>query len=314
MLNSQTNNLPISNPMSQQQADFIALILRLGLAAVFIIGGTSKLNLLLDSATHDAMVANYMSTSGYINSVFQDFLFTGFLENMLSPSSFLTLLSSFELFSGLALTVGFLVRPLSLIYAFLLWSFVIALPTMTVPGVEFTDKTYTSPAIFVQIRDICLSGMMFALFNLGAGSYSVDKKFFSQDIIIQKDTVALLLRLSLGSVFLVAGFFSEFANIQSFKVYPLILIVISLGLLFGSSKIVKIAGIATIIVMCWFIINKFNVDNTLIKNLNGFKREFALLAAGAALVSLGAGRLFTLQDIIDRVKKSVQLYLPKRSH
>ncbi|MFT5709139.1 MAG: putative membrane protein YphA (DoxX/SURF4 family), partial [Oceanospirillaceae bacterium] len=134
------------NTLSYIEAGLIGFILRVGLGAVFIIGGISKLSLLLDTSTHNAMVANYMSTSGYINEMFQQFLFTGMLGNLISPSSFLISLSVFELLSGVALVVGFMVRPLSLIYAFLLWAFVIALPTMTVPGMEIASKTYTSPA------------------------------------------------------------------------------------------------------------------------------------------------------------------------
>lgn len=83
-------------------------------------------------------------------------------------------LSTFELLSGVALVAGFLVRPLALFYGFLLWSFVIALPTHTVPGVGIETKTYMAPAILVQIRDITLSGLMFVLYNLGAGARSLD--------------------------------------------------------------------------------------------------------------------------------------------
>ncbi len=312
-MNTTLNHSGTTDYLSTDKANQLAFILRLGLGAVFIIGGLSKLSLLLDSASHDGMVANYMSTSGYINALFQQFLFNGYLGNVLSPSGFLIGLSSFELCSGIALVIGFLVRSLSLLYAFLLWAFVIALPTMTVPGLDISEKTYTSPAIFVQIRDIGLSGMMFVLFNLGAGRYSVDGRFLQQQITIKDDTVALLLRLSLGVVFVVAGFFSGFANIQSFSTTPLLLIIISLTLLFGSATAVRITGAVVIVVMLWFIVNKFSVDKSLIKNFNGFKREFALMAAGVALAYIGGGKLFTLSDMLSRTKCYLSLYFPKKT-
>ncbi|WP_299729287.1 DoxX family membrane protein [uncultured Endozoicomonas sp.] len=161
---------------TQDQTALIASFLRVGVGLLFVIGGLSKLSLLLNSTTHDGMVANYMGTEGYINTLFQAYLFSD--GSLLTPSVFLKTLSAFELVSGFFLIVGFMVRPLALFYGFLLWSFVVALPVHTVPGVEVDVKTYTSPAIFVQIRDITLSGMMFVLFNLGAGVRSWITNYF----------------------------------------------------------------------------------------------------------------------------------------
>ena len=192
---------------TQKSYDIGALVLRSGLGLVFLIGGISKLSLLLNSATHDGMVANYMGTSGYINELFQQYLFTGAIGGIITPSLFLTSLSTFELLSGIALLAGLMVRPLALIYGFLLWSFVFSLPVMTVPGIDIGVKTYTSPAIFVQIRDIALSGMMFVLFNLGAGYKSIDSKFITPPNTVNWNVLGLLLRLSLGLMFIVSGFF-----------------------------------------------------------------------------------------------------------
>jgi|OM-RGC.v1.029007504 hypothetical protein len=64
------------------------------------------------------------------------------------------MLSVFELVSGLLLIVGLVVRPLSLAYAFLLWSFVVALPVMTAPGT--TDKTWLRSCYFYDPDGIML--------------------------------------------------------------------------------------------------------------------------------------------------------------
>lgn len=285
--------------MNQKNIDLTALILRVGLGLVFVIGGTSKLNLLLDSATQAGMVANYMGTTGYINELFQDYLFSG---GVLTPWSFLTMLSAFELFSGVALILGFMVRPLALLYAFMLWSFVVSLPVDTVPGASVGVKTYTSPAIFVQIRDITLSGMMFVLFNLGAGLKSIDQRFSKQVTNVDWDSLGLLLRFSLGITFVVAGFFAGYAKIPSFATYQLILATIALLLIFADGPLIKAAGIACVTVMVWFILQKISFDKTLIANLNGFKREFALAAAGTVIALFGGGKRFTLKDLMQRGK------------
>lgn len=279
-----------------------ALILRVGLGLVFIIGGLSKLSLLLGSATHDGMVANYMGTSGYINTVFQEFLFSGTSDGFFTPSLFLTTLSAFELFSGIALVAGFLVRPLALFYAFLLWSFVVSLPVLTVPGVDVTVKTYTSPALFVQIRDVALSGMFFTLFNLGSGAISVDSRYFAARKNINWDHLGLLLRFSLGMVFIIAGFFGDFAKIATFASWTPLLAVMGLVLIFGNDKAVRAAGIAVIMIMLWYMAQKLNLDKGVIANLNGVKREFALMACGGVLLMLGGGVLFTLMDLVSRSK------------
>lgn len=284
----------------QTQLLQVAMMLRIGLGLVFVIGGLSKLGQLLSSASHDAMVANYMGTTGYINALFQEYLFTGALGQLITPSGFLTTLSAFELLSGIALIVGFLVRPLSLLYGFLLWSFVIALPTMTVPGVAFEAETYTSPAIFVQIRDIALSGMMFVLLNLGAGRLSVDELRVPNEPMGNPQCLALLLRFSLALPFVVGGFFGGFADIATFATTPWILAVVSLLLLLGSNATVRIASGVVIGIMAWYLVQKFSLDKSIVANLNGIKRELALIGCGAGLIILGGGDRFTLVDVFRR--------------
>lgn len=279
-----------------------ALVLRVGLGLVFIIGGMSKLSLLLSSATHDGMVANYMGTSGYINTIFQQFLFSGGSGGFFTPSLFLTALSAFEFFSGIALIAGFLIRPLALFYAFLMWTFVVSLPVLTVPGVDVMVKTYTSPALFVQVRDVALSGMFFTLFNLGSGLFSVDNRFMRQSRELNWDILGLLLRFSLAMVFIVAGFFGSFEKIATFATWQPLLAVIGILLVFGNDKVVRAIGVAVAAVMLWYMFQKLSMDKGIIANLNGIKREFALAAGGGVLLMLGGGKLFTLPDLIARSK------------
>lgn len=293
--------------------DQAALILRVGLGIVFVIGGMSKLSLLLFSATHDGMVANYMGTSGYINTIFQQFLFSGGTDSFFSPSFFLIALSTFEFFSGIALIAGFLVKPLSLFYAFLMWTFVVSLPVLTVPGVEVTVKTYTSPALFVQVRDIALSGMFFVLFNLGSGTKSIDNRFISESKIINWDNLGLLLRFSLAMVFVVGGFFGAFAKISTFATWQPLLAIVALLLIFGNHKVVRGAGFAVIVVMLWYMVQKLNMDKSIIGNLNGIKREFALAACGGVLVMFGGGNLFTLPDLISRSKQYIAMFVNSKN-
>ncbi len=279
--------------------ELATLLLRVGLGTLFLIGGISKLSQLLDPAREAAILASYWGTTGYVNQFFIDYLFS---SNLLTPWFFLTALSSFELVSGIALIIGLAVRPLSIIYGFLLWSFVVSLPVVTTPGIVLDVKTYTSPAMLVQIRDIALSGMMFVLYNLGSGPFSIDQYRNKQAINSSSanwDNLGLLLRLSVGLALLVAGLFSGYAYIPTFGTTPWILLPVALLLISGVG--VRYMGYAVMAIMVWYMIYKLNIDKSFIANLNGFKREVAFLGAGSALALLGGGTLFTYKEFLKSI-------------
>ncbi len=280
-----------------------ATILRVGLGLVFIIGGCSKLSQLLDSERMAGIVASYTGGKGYINDFFLSYLFSE--GSWITPWGFLTTLSSFELFSGIALVAGLMVRPLALVYAFLLWTFVFSLPVVTTPGVDTSVATYTSPAMFVQIRDIALSGFMFVLLIMGSGKFSLDSKLLTNGVNsdnVNWNHLGLLLRLSLAAPLVIGGMFGQFANISTYATAQPILF--ALGILLIAGVKVREAAAITFMVMLWFIGTKVSLDKTLIANLNGFKREFAMLAVSLILTSRGAGTAYTPADVIHRIKYS----------
>lgn len=257
-----------------------ASILRVGLGLVFIIGGYNKLSQLLDPDRTAAILSSYTGGKGYINEFFLDFLFTG---SVITPWGFLTTLSGFELLSGLALVAGLMVRPFALIYAFLLWTFVFSLPVVTTPGVETTVSTYTSPAMFVQIRDIALSGFMFVLLALGSGRLSTDSKILKNGLNSDNadwQKLGLLLRLSLAAPLIIGGLFGGYPQIATFATYQPLLFILGVLLVLGLRTRETAAAVAA--VMLWFMFTKFSADKTLIANLNGFKREFAFFCSSSS--------------------------------
>jgi uncharacterized membrane protein YphA (DoxX/SURF4 family) len=280
-----------------RQINSAAMVLRIGLGLVFVIGGWNKLYQLLDPSTEAAILASYMGTSGYINQFFTDYLFSGALGNVLTPWLFLTTLSAFELVSGFMLVAGLLVRPLSLIWALLLWTFVFSLPVVTTPGVDALVKTYTSPALFVQVRDIGLSGLFFMLYNLGSGRLSLDEKLNTGVAILERNhlkewnEMGLLLRVSLALPFLIAGFFHGLDYIQTFKLPAFISLILGIAILAGVQT--RIIGGAVALAMIYYIFQKLNIDKSFIANLNGFKRELGFLSAGIVLLHAGGGSYYT---------------------
>ncbi len=275
------------------QPETMSMILRIGLGLVFVIGGWNKLYQLLNPNTVDAILNSYMGSSGYINQFFTDYLFSGFLGTVLTPWSFLTTLSAFELISGCMLISGFLVRPLSIFWALLLWSFIVSLPVVTTPGVISPENTYNSPAMFVQIRDIALSGLFILLYNLGSGRHSIDEMLGTGKVIRANaahkywNEMGLLLRVSMALPFLIAGFFHGLDNIQTFKLPAIVACLLGLAILFGIQM--RLVGFIVVLAMLFFILQKINLDKSLIANLNGFKREFAFLAAGFLMFHAGGG-------------------------
>ena len=276
--------------------DRLSLALRIGLGILFVVGGTFKLSSALDPSRADALVALYISDKGYINTFFLDYLFEGVLGNLLTPWLFLTALSAFELLSGIALIAGFMVRPLSLVYGLLLWTFVFSLPVTTSPGATVGEPTYMAPAMFVQIRDIGLSGLFFLLYNLGSGRYSLDQHLGlpQPERAISWDHLGLLLRVSLGVIFLVGGFFSGMPNIKDFGVPGLLLALIGLAMVAGVGA--RVAGGLFLAVIAWYIVSKISLDKSLLINLNAIKREIAFIPAAGILALLDGGRLFSLHN------------------
>ena len=126
--------------------DQIALGLRLGLGSVFIAGGWWKLSRTIDALRSEAFVGRYLASNGYINAFFEQYLFAD-PGALVTPLAFLTILSAFELAAGIALLAGAFVRAISLTFAFMLWTLVLALPVVTAPGVEADAPSYFSPAL-----------------------------------------------------------------------------------------------------------------------------------------------------------------------
>ncbi len=286
------------------ELDKLALILRIGIGSVFVIGGWNKLYQLLSSRLKDKIIASYTGTTGCSNQFFTDWMFGA--DALFTQWGFLTALSAFELISGIALLVGLMVRPLAIIYAFLMWTFVVSLPVITTPGAEFAGKTYLAPALFVQVRDIALSGMMFVLYNLGSGAHSVDERLFGKSAtepLVNWESLGLLMRLSIGIIFIIAGFFAGMPNIKTFDIPAFFLVIVGAGLVAGIS--VRVLGAVVMGFMIYYIMTKLTLSKSIIGNLNGIKREFAFFAGGLVLALKGGGRRFTLVDIYERFSGSI---------
>ncbi|MGQ0683863.1 DoxX family protein [Bradyrhizobium sp.] len=297
------------SPNTAATQSLLALILRVGLGLVFVIGGSAKLERLLTPSKARGIVDEYVGPLGYINQTFLDWLFAGHLPAFVTPWSFLTFLSTFELISGAMLIAGLMVRAQAVLWALLLWSFVFSLPVVTTPGVKLATATYTSPAEFVQIRDIALSGFFFVLYNLGPGRVSLDASRFGLPAAFGRDwdALGLLLRLSLASVFLVGGLFAGYNKITTFGMPGLLLTAIGVGLVAGVG--VRYFALAAVAVLAWFMLSKIAGASGTIGYLNSVKREFALLAGAAVLAAADGGRSFALDKAWRSVREGLSVYV-----
>lgn len=289
--------------LAVRQANVIALMLRIGLGAVFIIGGWWKLSRALDPMRASDLVAQYTADDGYINVFFMEYLFG---NGLIAPLDFLILLSSFELISGLLLVFGLFVRSLSFIHAFLLWTFVLALPVTTMAGAGAYAPGHYSPAMLVQIRDIGMSGMFFVLFNLGSGVRSIDRSLLGRGFAsssLSWNALGLLLRLSVAAVFLVGGFFFGFDHIKSYVPIPVLLIAI--GAMIACGHLVRPAALAGAAVILFYSATQIGFDVPLWDNFNAIKREIAFLAALAVLGLLGGGASFRPKNLLKAPSSSL---------
>jgi len=290
-----------------------AFALRIGLGLVFVIGGIAKLERLLTPAKAGGIVDQYTGPAGYINQVFLEWMFAGHLPAFINPWTFLTVLSTFELVSGLMLIAGLMVRPLALIWALLLWTFIVSLPVVTTPGVVAGVTTYESPALLVQVRDVALSGFFFVLYNLGAGARSIDSARYGMPQALGRDwdNLGLVLRLSLGVVFVVGGLFHGFSKIPTFDMPALVLILVGLGLLAGIG--VRVFAAAAAVALVVFMGGKLDGAASVIGYFNSIKREFALLAAAGVLIVLSADRTFAIDTMARATWDGLKRYAKGRA-
>ena len=163
--------------------------------------------------------------------------------------------------------------------------------------------------MFVQIRDVALSGFFFVLYNLGAGARSLDALRFGQPASLGRDwqPLGLLLRLSLGAVFLIGGFLAGFGQITTFWMPGMLLAIIGLGLVAGVGA--RYFALAAAGVLLWFMLAKLGGATGVIGYLNSIKREFALLAAAGVLAAVDGGRLFALDRAWPALKGGLAAYL-----
>lgn len=288
---------------------WVAFWLRIGLGSVFIIGGIAKLERLLNPDKAFGIVTEYVGPLGYINETFMKWLFSGNFPAWFTPWSFLTTLSAFELISGMMLVAGLLIRPLAVFWALLLWSFIFSLPVVTTPGIALTSPTYTSPAMFVQVRDIALSGFFFVLYFIGAGKYSVDANFFKLPAsqLQAWDNAGLLLRASLAVVLLIGGLFHGYGKIMSFGMPALLLNILGLGVIAGG-VLTRFSAACICALLLWYLASKLGDAKSVIGYFNSVKREFGLLSAAGIVSVLGGGQYFAIQNSWKSLRNTMNIY------
>lgn len=275
--------------------DVMALLLRVGLGLVILAGGSSKLSQLLDPARQSAVLDLYWSPLGYVNAFFAERLSTGVLGGVLTPWMFLTSLSAFEFLAGALLVAGIFVRPLALVWGILFWAFVVALPVATTAGIDPALATHRSPALLILIRDIGLSGLFFVLFTIGSGRYSVDRRWFGPAVTrtsVDWDALGLVVRLSLALPLLVGGLFHGAGHIQTFGAPAWILLAVGGCVLLNLGA--RAMGVAVVALILVLMVSTFDLDRSLVANMNAVKREYGLLAGAVLLAACGGGRCFSL--------------------
>ena len=97
--------------------------------------------------------------------------------------------------------------------------------------------------------------------------------------------------------------FGGHEQIATFSTFQPILLMLGILLITGVQT--RIIAAVTGAIMVWHMANIFSIDKSTIANLNGFKREFAFLAAGIVIALRGGGNAYTGADIIECIRYSL---------
>jgi uncharacterized membrane protein YphA (DoxX/SURF4 family) len=250
--------------------DSLALVLRVCVGIVFIIGGIK----LAFPSNPAALAAAYVDPSaGWISPYFAD-LITAQLG--LEVSRFLQLQGLIEILLGAALIVGLFTPVVAIVMGLMYWAFTVANPV--VGEIRLS-------------RDLALMGICFAIALAGAGGWSLDSRLLGRRARLEgrKDAVVLLIRLSLAftlvtSALFAGGVFDNHLN----ATLPRILVLI-LGLLLAVGVYPRsLAGLVAVWML--YLIGANLAAKGLFPGLDSVKREIAFLGAALAVFTLGRDR------------------------
>jgi len=249
---------------------YTPFLVRIGLGAVFVIGGAK----LVFTGDWTALAAMYVDPAkGFISPFFAERI-TSF---GIGIGTFLRWMGSVEILLGLSLIAGFLTSLSAVLMGLLLWTFPVASPVI--------------PGEIRLSRDLALMGCCFGLAQMGGGKGSLDALFGIAPSFLekQKDAISLTFRLSLAFTFITSSLFAggPFDNVlNTFLPRPVLFL---LGLLLAGGLFVRgVAGV-TILWLAVVIVNAL-VAKGLLLGLDSIKRELGFIAVAGALLVLGGGR------------------------
>lgn len=256
--------------MPRLSSDSMALVLRICVGIVFIIGGIK----LVFPSDPQALAARYVDPStGWISPYFAD-LITAQLG--IQVSWFLQLQGMVEILLGVALILGLFTPVVAVSMGLMYWAFTVANPV--VGQIRLS-------------RDLALMGICFAIAMAGPGRWSLDSRLLGSRLRIteRKDAVVLMIRLSLAftlvtSALFAGGLFDNHLNTTLPK-----LLVLILGLLLALGVYPRwLAGLVAMWML--YLVAANLVAKGLFPGLDSVKREIGFFGAALVVFTLGADR------------------------
>ncbi|MEQ9232755.1 DUF2652 domain-containing protein [Coleofasciculus sp. E2-BRE-01] len=238
--------------------------LRWGISAALLLGGVQ----LAFPADPQALVQRYIDPeTGFISAFFADQIVN---RLGISISRFLQIQGGLEIvMAGMNLFWGVHTPMLGLMMGFMFWSFTIANPVVGAISLS---------------RDIALAGFCLAIALTGPAAWD------SQGNFQRRDTVLLLLRLSLSYTLIVSALFTEGVMANPLNRTLPISLVLGLGVALGFGFFTRMAGV---IVAVWLLVivalSVVEVGN-LYWGLEALKREITLMVGAAVFGVLGRDR------------------------
>ena len=271
-------------PRPRIKIGLVSGTLRIVLGLYFLFGGIAYLGQLQQNI---GFAEHLTSGIGSINALFATVLFQ---FDAFGVAEFGLVVACLNIALGLFLTLGLWTRLMCTLGIIATILQLVALPVITLPGVDIQMAAFQVPAVFALSFQMGLIGLLFAQRGMGA-SFSLDHRLRHQPANLRWNAcIGLKVRLGAAYPLLVAGMFGFYPTVPNFEAWPIIALAAGLLLLTQWNIACRVGGVILAILSIWYVTGVIDPSQTFFANLNFIRPILVYFFVGMILTHTAVGR------------------------